>query len=81
MHVITKLLAENMNDLTIKAYFPLRIVDPAILKRFPEGKYEPIFLPSICDYVWNKGGNHWVFAALLLETQWKGNLVPYVITY
>ena len=29
------------NDMTIKAFLPPRITDPAIFKRFPERRYEP----------------------------------------
>ena len=40
---IPQILAEKiMNKLTIKDYFDSRIVDTAILKISPEGKYEPL---------------------------------------
>ena len=29
------------NDMTIKAFLPPRIIDPAILKRFLKRRYEP----------------------------------------
>ena len=42
---IPQILDDNINnDITIKAYFYPRIVDPSILKLLPEGKYKPIFL-------------------------------------
>ena len=44
---------KNINNITIKASFGIRVIDHAILKFCLEGKYEPLF---VCDKFLNKFG-------------------------
>ena len=42
---INQILADKIiNDLTIKSYYSPRIIDPYILKLFPEGNHEPLYV-------------------------------------